>query len=131
MSLSKRSSSLDKLVKRLFDILASALGLLFLSPVFGLIALTIKRDSLGPVFYRGRRLGRDGREFHILKFRTMVERPESYQGPKHRTACLYSLALALERSARASVRWLQVPCRLSRWEGALKRADELEKQLGP
>lgn len=60
----------------------SLIGLLFLSPVFVIIALAIKRDSPGPVFYRGRRAGRGGREFHILKFRTMYERPESYQGAK-------------------------------------------------
>src|SRR5690242_16996551 len=68
-------------LKRAFDILVSALGLLLLSPVFGLIALWIKRESPGPVFYRGPRLGKDGKPFLILKFRTMYERPESYQGP--------------------------------------------------
>ncbi|MDO9130082.1 MAG: sugar transferase [Anaerolineales bacterium] len=66
----------------MFDILASTLGLLLLSPFFGIVALAIKRDSPGPVFYRGRRAGRHGREFYILKFRSMYERPESYQGAK-------------------------------------------------
>ena len=69
---------MSKAVKRGFDIILSGLGLFCLSPVFGLLALLIKRDSPGPVFYRGR----GGREFHILKFRTMYERPESYQGAK-------------------------------------------------
>jgi lipopolysaccharide/colanic/teichoic acid biosynthesis glycosyltransferase len=68
--------------KRLFDILVSALGLLFLFPVFGLLAYLIKRESPGPAFYRGPRLGKDGKPFGILKFRTMYERPESYQGPR-------------------------------------------------
>jgi lipopolysaccharide/colanic/teichoic acid biosynthesis glycosyltransferase len=69
-------------LKRLFDILASGLGLIFLAPVFGLIALGIKRDSEGPIFYRGTRVGRHGKPFKMLKFRSMYERPESYNGSK-------------------------------------------------
>ena len=69
-------------LKRIFDILMSALGLLILSPVFGLIALVIKRESPGPIFYRGQRLGKGGKVFKILKFRTMHECPESYNGPR-------------------------------------------------
>ena len=57
------------------------LGLFLLSPFFGIIAWAIKRDSPGPIFYRGRRVGRGGKEFTILKFRTMYECPESYAGP--------------------------------------------------
>ena len=67
--------------KRLVDILAAALGLLVLSPFFAFIGLLIKRDSPGPVFYHGPRLGKDGRIFQILKFRTMREEPASYAGP--------------------------------------------------
>ena len=63
------------------DILAAALGLLLLSPFFAFIGALIKRDSPGPVFYRGPRLGRGGRVFQILKFRTMREEPASYAGP--------------------------------------------------
>jgi lipopolysaccharide/colanic/teichoic acid biosynthesis glycosyltransferase len=73
---------LSTLVKQAFDIFASAAALLMLAPFFGLIALAIKRDSPGPVFYRGERMGRGGKIFKILKFRTMFERPESYQGPR-------------------------------------------------
>jgi len=73
---------LSNSLKRLFDILASALGLFLLSPFFGIVAWAIKHDSPGPVFYRGRRAGKCGKEFLILKFRTMYERPESYQGSK-------------------------------------------------
>jgi lipopolysaccharide/colanic/teichoic acid biosynthesis glycosyltransferase len=70
-----------KAFKRVFDIIASAVGLLFLSPLFGLIATRIKRESPGPVFFRGVRMGKDGQVFKILKFRTMYESPESYTGP--------------------------------------------------
>ncbi len=65
-------------LKRAFDILASAVGLILLLPLFVAIAILIKRESPGPVFYRGPRLGKDGKIFHILKFRTMYERPQSY-----------------------------------------------------
>ncbi|MFZ5884590.1 MAG: sugar transferase [Chloroflexota bacterium] len=67
--------------KRLLDVIAAALGLLLLSPLFLALGILIKRDSPGPVFYWGRRVGRHGREFRILKFRTMREEPASYAGP--------------------------------------------------
>lgn len=59
-------------VKRAFDILSSAAGLALLSPLLVVIAAAVKLDSPGPVLYRGRRMGRYGREFYIWKFRTMV-----------------------------------------------------------
>jgi len=74
-------NSLGNFMRRLFDILASIFGLFLLSPFFLLIAMLIKRDSAGPVFFRGLRVGRNGREFGILKFRTMYEQPASYEGP--------------------------------------------------
>ena len=58
-------------VKRALDIIASALGLLLLAPVFALLALVIKRDSPGPVFYRWARMGRGDKPFFILEFCTM------------------------------------------------------------
>ena len=67
-------------LKRLIDGLVSGLLLLFLSPLFLYLAWRIKRDSPGPVFYRGLRTGKAGKEFNILKLRTMYEIPESYQG---------------------------------------------------
>jgi len=60
------------IAKRIFDLLASGFGLLVLSPVFLLIALSIKLDSPGPVFFRQERVGRFGTAFRIHKFRTMV-----------------------------------------------------------
>lgn len=65
-------------MKRLFDILASGLGLLCLSPLFVILAIWIKADSRGPVFYRQVRVGRGNRDFRIFKFRSM--RPDSDKG---------------------------------------------------
>ena len=58
-------------MKRLFDLLASAAGLLVLSPLFLLLALWVKSDSPGPVFYRQTRVGRGNRDFRLFKFRSM------------------------------------------------------------
>jgi lipopolysaccharide/colanic/teichoic acid biosynthesis glycosyltransferase len=62
--------------KRIFDWLASGLGLLVLSPVLMVLALWIKLDSPGPVFFRQERVGQGGRVFRIHKFRTMVSDAE-------------------------------------------------------
>ena len=72
----------DNIMRRLVDVVAAVLGLLVLSPAFAIIAILIKRDSPGPVFYWGPRVGKGGKPFRILKFRTMYERPDSYRGPK-------------------------------------------------
>ncbi len=58
-------------VKRAIDILGSAFGLIFLLPLFILIALAIRLESPGPALFRQRRTGLDGRVFKILKFRSM------------------------------------------------------------
>ena len=58
-------------MKRLFDIVASGLGLIVLSPLFFVIAIWIKMDSKGPVFYRQVRVGRWNKDFRIFKFRSM------------------------------------------------------------
>lgn len=60
------------MAKRLFDILVSALGLLVFSPILLVVALWVKLDSSGPVFYRGERTGKDNKPFKIFKFRSMV-----------------------------------------------------------
>lgn len=59
------------MLKRLFDIIASSIGLVILSPVFLLLALWIKCDSKGSVFYRQVRVGRGNKDFHLFKFRSM------------------------------------------------------------
>ena len=70
-----------KLAKRAFDIIMSLIGLIILAPVFVYVAILIKRDSPGPIFFWGSRMGKGGKPFKMLKFRTMYERIESYQGP--------------------------------------------------
>ncbi|WP_338881739.1 sugar transferase [Achromobacter veterisilvae] len=60
------------MMKRLFDIIVSLLGLILLSPLFLAVAVAIKRDSPGPVFFRQVRVGKDGRSFRIHKFRSMT-----------------------------------------------------------
>lgn len=65
-------------MKRLFDIVASSLGLIALSPLFLVLAIWIKTDSKGPVFYRQTRVGKDNRDFRLYKFRSM--RPDADKG---------------------------------------------------
>jgi lipopolysaccharide/colanic/teichoic acid biosynthesis glycosyltransferase len=59
------------MLKRLFDFCAAGIGIIILSPLFIIIAIWIKSDSSGPVFYRQVRVGQFGRNFRIHKFRTM------------------------------------------------------------
>jgi lipopolysaccharide/colanic/teichoic acid biosynthesis glycosyltransferase len=61
-----------EVMKRGLDILVASIGLLLLAPLMGLIALAVKLDSPGGVFFAHRRVGRYGRPFKVLKFRTMV-----------------------------------------------------------
>jgi lipopolysaccharide/colanic/teichoic acid biosynthesis glycosyltransferase len=67
----RAAHAIDEMTKRLFDLIGSALALVLLSPLFALIALCIKIDSPGPVFFRQTRVGRAGEPFRIFKFRTM------------------------------------------------------------
>ncbi|MCW3066631.1 MAG: sugar transferase [Solirubrobacterales bacterium] len=65
-----RSSSF---IKRSMDVTCSAVGLVFISPLLALVAAAIKLDSPGTVFFRQTRIGKDGRPFSMLKFRSMVD----------------------------------------------------------
>ncbi len=58
--------------KRGFDLVAATLGLILLSPLYAAIALGVRLSSPGPILYRGERVGKDGKTFNVLKFRTMV-----------------------------------------------------------
>jgi exopolysaccharide biosynthesis polyprenyl glycosylphosphotransferase len=63
-------------LKRTMDVFGAGIGLVLISPAMALIALAIKLDSRGPVFFRQTRVGRDGHRFRIVKFRTMCEGAE-------------------------------------------------------
>ncbi len=67
-----RKKTFSLVFKRMFDVLASAVLLILLSPLFLILAIAIKADSPGPVFYRQVRVTQYGKEFRIFKFRTMV-----------------------------------------------------------
>jgi exopolysaccharide biosynthesis polyprenyl glycosylphosphotransferase len=62
----------SRLIKRLFDLLGASAVLVVLAPLLGALALMVKLTSSGPVFFRQKRIGRDGRTFELLKFRSMV-----------------------------------------------------------
>jgi lipopolysaccharide/colanic/teichoic acid biosynthesis glycosyltransferase len=69
------------MLKRAFDFLSSLIGLILVSPVLLTIAILIKKEDRGAVFYRGIRVGRFGKLFRIFKFRTMVLNAEKLGGP--------------------------------------------------
>jgi exopolysaccharide biosynthesis polyprenyl glycosylphosphotransferase len=72
MSLPPAAPSRSSLaLKRMIDLVGAGFGLLVLAPLFAVVALAIKLDSKGPVFYRHERVGRDGRRLMLFKFRTM------------------------------------------------------------
>lgn len=62
----------NSLLKRSFDLIVSGLVVLLASPAWAVIAIAIKVDTRGPVFYRSTRVGRNGEPFRLFKFRTMV-----------------------------------------------------------
>lgn len=68
-------------MKRAFDFMVSLMGLVLVFPLVLAIVSAIKLESRGPVFYRGRRVGRFGKPFHIYKFRSMVVNAERLGGP--------------------------------------------------
>ena len=70
----------ERVTKRAMDILISVLALLLLSPLMLLVSAAIKLEDGGPVFFRQKRMTRNGREFDILKFRSMVVDAEKYAG---------------------------------------------------
>ncbi|MFC1630189.1 sugar transferase [Patescibacteria group bacterium] len=67
---------IQEFIKRQIDVFGSLLGLIVLIPVFLFVVLLIKIDSTGSVFFRQKRVGRDGKIFKIWKFRTMIEGAE-------------------------------------------------------
>ena len=71
----------NQMLKRGEDVVGALFGLIFLAPLFGVLALLIKRSSPGPVFYRQKRCGENGKEFTIYKVRTMQSDAEKETGP--------------------------------------------------
>jgi len=71
----------DRIVKRSFDLATAGLGLLLLSPLLLVLSILVKLSSPGPVLYGQFRMGRDGREFRMLKFRSMRADAEKGSGP--------------------------------------------------
>jgi lipopolysaccharide/colanic/teichoic acid biosynthesis glycosyltransferase len=74
------SLRLEQIAKRGFDILFSLLALVFISPVLLMIAILVKLESEGPVLYVSERIGRNGKRFRFLKFRTMVKDADLLRG---------------------------------------------------
>ena len=74
------------MMKRLFDIALSAFGLVVSSPLWLVLALAIKLEDGGPVFYSQDRVGRGGRRFRAMKFRSMRPDAETHSGPVQATA---------------------------------------------
>lgn len=68
---------LNLVIKRIIDIFSSLIGLIILLPIIGIFSLIIKLTSKGPVFFKQERLGKDGKTFKIIKFRTMIENAEN------------------------------------------------------
>jgi exopolysaccharide biosynthesis polyprenyl glycosylphosphotransferase len=102
----------SQLIKSSLDAVLAAVGLLLLAPVFALLALLIKLDSEGPVFYRHQRVGRGGRRIDVYKFRTMqIEycRGERYGG---------------EKAERLFAEIVADPVRRAEFEGGYKLKDD-------
>ncbi|MBS1704586.1 MAG: sugar transferase [Armatimonadetes bacterium] len=69
------------MIKRILDFVAALVGLIIFSPILLAVAIWIKLDSPGPVFYRGQRAGKNGKPFRIFKFRSMVTNADKIGGP--------------------------------------------------
>ena len=68
-----KKNKLYKIFKRIFDFVASFCGIVILSPIFLVISLAVKLDSKGKVFFKHKRIGKNGKEIFVYKFRTMCE----------------------------------------------------------
>lgn len=117
--LQKRKGAL--VFKRLFDIVVSLVILLILSPFFLLLAICIKLDSKGPVFFRQVRVGRYNQDFKIFKFRTMVQNADKI-----------GIALTTGDDARITrVGKLIRKCRLDEFSQLLNVLDGTMSLVGP
>ena len=104
------------IIKRIFDFIASLCGLIILSPLFLVVALLIKFEDNGPVFYKQKRVGKGQREFDMFKFRSMhadadkrlaeLKKQNEVDGPMFKM----KMILVLQRSAILSVRQVLMNC---------------------
>jgi len=69
------------MIKRLFDIVFSFIGLILVSPLLLVFTILIKKESAGPAFYKGERVGKNGKIFKMYKFRSMVQNADKVGGP--------------------------------------------------
>jgi lipopolysaccharide/colanic/teichoic acid biosynthesis glycosyltransferase len=79
---------LNQVIKRLFDISASSLGILFISPILLIIAVAIAASSQGPVIYTSTRIGKDRKPFRMFKFRTMITNADALRDKLRKEANL-------------------------------------------
>ncbi|MBN1565640.1 MAG: sugar transferase [Anaerolineae bacterium] len=86
------------MLKRAFDVIFSAVGLVILAPLFLILALLVRITSPGPAFYHAQRVGKDGQAFTLIKFRTMVS-GAAQQGP--------GITVANDRRVTPIGRWLR------------------------
>jgi len=124
-------SSGSRLVKRSLDILISALAILLLFPLWLLIAVLIKLDSRGPIFYTQERVGMDGRLFLVFKFRTMKADADPEKHREYQRAFIAGRAEAnLGDSTRPTYKLLDDP-RITRVGKVLRRTslDEVPQLL--
>jgi exopolysaccharide biosynthesis polyprenyl glycosylphosphotransferase len=96
-----RLSASSRALKRTLDVVVSAAGILLLAPLLPFVALAIKLDSPGPIFFAHERLGRDGRRFRLFKLRTMVLDAEA-QSAALREQSSHRAWLLLERDPRVT-----------------------------
>lgn len=75
------NKKIQGIIKRLLDIICSFIGLIILAPLFLIVAILIKLDSKGPIFFRQERIGKNGKIFKIYKFRTMYQGSEKLNLP--------------------------------------------------
>jgi lipopolysaccharide/colanic/teichoic acid biosynthesis glycosyltransferase len=114
-------------MKRVMDVAGSAVALICLSPVFGLIALLIKATSKGPVFFRQRRIGQYGESFTFLKFRSMHVNNDSRIHQEYVTKMIAGTAVAHKESGNGrEVYKLTRDPRITRF-GALIRKTSLDE----
>lgn len=121
-------SSISRMIKRAIDVVGASIGLIALSPLFAYIALRIRLDSDGPIFFRQMRLGTDMKEFTAFKFRTMkVDTDQSV----HEAAVRRSMSSSTRATENGGVYKLERSDAVTPFGGRLRRTslDELPQLI--